>query len=347
MFFLVSGLLTNILNRLDTATYQEISLLWGLKAEVGSLQSSLRIISAFLVDAENKQTQSHSILEWLQQLKDAFSDARDILDEIECEALRNQVVRRQGSFTRKVQRFFSLSNPLAFRSRMAHKIKDIKGKIDAIASLRMKLGLSEIHASSNDHVPLNQKLAWRETHSYVRPSHVIGRDKEKEKIIRSLMVPPSDDGNEIDVIPIVGIGGLGKTTLAQLVYNDDRVIEHFDLRMWVFVSDDFDVKRLALEILKAMHVIDVDAHHSYSFDRLQNLLREELHGKTFLLVLDDVWNEDYRGWSELRDLLVGMHDDENNKIGNKVIVTTRSDKVASIMGKAYKHNLRYLPEEDY
>ncbi|XP_029153143.1 putative disease resistance protein RGA1 isoform X1 [Arachis hypogaea] len=345
MFLLVSGLLTNILNRVDSATYKEISLLWGLKDEIDTLKNSLRIINAFLVDAENKQTQNNGIMEWLQQLRDHFFDARDILDEIECEALRNKIVKSQGSFKRKVKRFFSLSNPLAFRIQMAHKIKEIKKKIDELASFRMKLGLSEIHASSSDvHVP---KLAWRETKSYVRPSHVIGRDQEKEKIIGLLTVPSSDSGNEIiDVIPIVGIGGLGKTTIAQLVYNDDRVIENFFPRMWVFVSDDFDVKRLALEILKAMHGIDIDAHHNYSYDQLQNLLHEGLDGKKFLLVLDDVWNEDYRGWDELRNLLVGMHDDENNRIGSKIIVTTRSEKVASIMGKAYKQNLLYLPDED-
>ncbi|XP_057417848.1 putative disease resistance protein RGA3 [Lotus japonicus] len=345
---IVSGLLISILDRLATRAFQNISMARGLHADVATLQDSLTIISTFLVDAENKQTQNQAILLWLNQLKDVFYDARDILDEIECETLRSQVVNNThggGGFTRKVQRFFSSSNPFASRVKMARKIKGIKQRIDEIASLRMKLGLSESHScsSSSTSVPLNHKMAWRETHSHVRPSHVIGRDEEKEKIIVSLMAPPCD-GEEIDVVPIVGIGGLGKTTLAQLVYNDDRVIENFDLRMWVFVSDDFDVKRLVLEILKAMHGVDVDAHN-YSFDQLQNLLREGLEGKKFLLVLDDVWNEDYRLWLELRNILLGIHD-EGNKPGNKIITTTRSDKVASIMGNVYKHNLRYLPEED-
>ncbi|XP_020995072.1 probable protein phosphatase 2C 39 isoform X2 [Arachis duranensis] len=107
MFLLVSGLLTNILNRVDSATYKEISLLWGLKDEIDTLKNSLRIINAFLVDAENKQTQNNGIMEWLQQLRDHFFDARDILDEIECEALRNKIVKSQGSFKRKKSRLAS------------------------------------------------------------------------------------------------------------------------------------------------------------------------------------------------------------------------------------------------
>nr|AGT75396.1 CC-NBS-LRR disease resistance protein [Cicer arietinum] len=347
MASIVSGLLTNVLDRLVTSAFHNISMAKNMHSDLSNLQNTLTIINAFIIDAENKQTLNNSISLWLNHLKHALFDARDILDEIECQSLRNQVLKINGKFTTKVQRFLSSSNPFAFRLKMAHKIKDINQRIDEIASLRMKLGLLENHSigiGSGSGTRRTSTNASRETHSYVRSSLVIGRDDEKEKIIRFLMDPPLDN-DDIDVIPIVGIGGLGKTTLAQLVYNDDRVIEIFELRMWVFVSDDFDVKRLVLEILKAMHGMEIDAH-MYSFDQLQNLLREGLWRKKFLLVLDDVWNEDYREWLELKKLLLGMHDVEDEKIGSKIVTTTRSDKVASIMGNAYKHSLKYLPEED-
>ncbi|KAJ8638980.1 hypothetical protein MRB53_015674 [Persea americana] len=89
----------------------------------------------------------------------------------------------------------------------------------------------------------------RETDSYVIKSEVRGRKNEAEKLIHSLI--NSENEEVLSVIPIVGMGGMGKTTLAQLVFNDERVGTHFDLKMWVYVSKDFDVGRLLKEILQS------------------------------------------------------------------------------------------------
>ena len=131
------------------------------------------------------------------------------------------------------------------------------------------------------------------------------------------------DGN-VSVIPIVGSGGLGKTTIAKLVYNDEQVVRHFQLKMWVYVSEDFDVKRLITKILKSAVGID----ENLSIDQLQMRLRERIKDKKFLLVLDDVSNEDHIKWIELKNLLLGGGN------GSKIIVTTQNSFVANIMSTA-------------
>jgi Leucine-rich repeat (LRR) protein len=149
----------------------------------------------------------------------------------------------------------------------------------------------------------------------------------------------SDDarGKEMGVIAIVGMGGIGKTTLAQLVYNNDEVKKHFNLKAWVCVSDEFDVIKLTKIILEA---VTSSPCFVTDLNQLQLKLKECLMGKKFLVVLDDVWNENYVQWEDLsKPFKFGAQ-------GSKVIITTRSHSVASVMCASSIHPLKELPEEN-
>ncbi|XP_050123225.1 putative disease resistance protein RGA3 isoform X1 [Malus sylvestris] len=327
-------LAAKLIERLSPIASEEICLAWGVKADLQKLERTMSTIKDVLLDAEEKQARNKELRSWLLQLKDAFLDAEDLLDEFECEALRRQVVRGSGT-TRKVRRFFSRSNPVAFRLGVCQGIKDIRERLHELKEDKNFADLRTVHLC--DHVRENSNT----THSFVRASEVIGRETEKNEVVDLLVQGDDHQGNRnVSVIPIVGFGGLGKTTLAKLVYNDERVVGCFNLRMWQNVSVDFDITRLAKEILGS--ALGTQISEGLSLDQLQAQLRDALKDKKFLLVLDDVWNEDRIKWSELRDLLI-----EGAKIGSKILVTTRNISVASIMSTVGTYiNLEVLSFED-
>ena len=326
------GIAERVLETLGSSLLQEVGLSWCVETALEELKDTVSTIQAVLLDGEEKQTSNNELRDWLGKLKDAFYKADDIVDEFEYEALRRQVVA-SGGFKTKVRSFFSSPKSVAFNLKMGHRVKKIREKLDKIAADKSKFHLVE--GVANTPVVLSKREM---THSFVRASDVIGRDKEKENIVGLLKQNSSDIRENVSVIPIVGIGGLGKTTLAKLVYSDERVVDHFPIKMWVCVSDEFDVEKLIKKILKEKKP---DENYSdFSMEQLQTRLRDELHGKKFLLVLDDVWNEDREKWVKLKDLLI---DGAN---GSKILVTTRKKSVASILGSFPMQELKGLSKED-
>jgi GTPase SAR1 family protein len=279
-------------------------------------------------DAEELQvSQKPAVKEWLDELKDAIYDAEDVLDEIATEALLSELDAEFQAPASKVRKLSSSSSRNSSVKEIELKIKEVLERLETLAQQIDLLGLR---------VGVGGKLSERlPTTSLVEESDICGRNDEKEAIIKMLL---SDDacGKEMGVIAIVGMGGIGKTTLAQSVYNNDKVKEYFNIDAWVCVSEEFDVFKVTKTILEALtsspcYVTDLN--------QLQLRLKECLMGKKFLLVLDDVWNENDDHWGTLcKPFKYGAQ-------GSKVIVTTRNDRVVSV-ARAMSCRLMELPEED-
>ncbi|KAK7278918.1 hypothetical protein RJT34_23957 [Clitoria ternatea] len=319
----------SLIGKLASRAVQEASLAYGVYDDLDEMKQTLSLIKAVLLDADKKQQHNNELREWLRQIKHVLNDAENIVADFECEALRKHVVNTYGGFSRKVPHFFSTSNPLVYRLRMAHQLKDLINKLDKVASDRQKFGLQ-----IND---VDTRVVHRRelTDSHVTDSEVIGRDYDKQKILKLLLKDES-----LSVVPIVGIGGLGKTTLAKLIFNDESIDKSFSLKIWVCVSEDFELRNLLVKILSSALNSTQEMYKNLEMQQLKNHLRNTLAGQKFLLVLDDVWNEDRAKWIELKNLI------KVNGNGSKVVVTTRSHSIASMMGTESPYVLQGLSRDD-
>nr|TKS15572.1 NBS-LRR resistance gene-like protein ARGH30 [Populus alba] len=237
----------SLLGKLGSFAVQEFRLAWGLEDDLARLEERLKAINAVLSDAEKQQSKKESIRLWLHMLREVLYDAEDVLDEIECETLRRDVVKTTGSTSRKVRRFFSSYNKIAFRSTMGHKIKSIIDRLANISSLKSDFNLSEQPIDCG-HVLHEETEMNRSFESF---SGLIGRDEDKERIINLLAAPFKVGDARPLVLPIVGMGGLGKTSLAKSVCDAENVKSNFDLNMEVCVSDDFSLKQVVPKIIKS------------------------------------------------------------------------------------------------
>ncbi|XP_077215891.1 putative disease resistance protein RGA3 [Tasmannia lanceolata] len=335
---LLSPLVDTIVGKLMDSVIQEITLLWGVDEEVENLSSTLSAIQAVLQDAEEQQVSSNAVKVWLRKLKDVAYDADDVVDEFTTKVLRSKLEGNIQTSNRKQVRSLCFScltsNPVKFRHDIGHKIKEIRERLDKIGQDRHHFHLKQGDAGRRREIK-RQSV----TSSLINESNVFGRDNDKEKIVKLLLdeSASSSSSKDISVIPIVGIGGLGKTTLAQFLYNDKRVGDHFPVRGWVCVSEEFDMCRITKAIMESVTKKRCDLNE---FDPLQVSLKEELSGKRFLLVLDDVWHDNPNDWQRLQSPF------SFGAKGSRIIVTTRSSTVARIMGTIPDYNLGCLDEDD-
>ncbi|XP_030941611.1 putative disease resistance protein RGA4 [Quercus lobata] len=323
------GVAQSIIERSGSSTIQQIGSIWGVKAELEKMNHTVSTIHAVLHDAEEQQVENHQVKDWLSKLRDAVFDADDLLSEFSTHVLRQRVMD-SDKMTNKVRIFFSSSNQLVFGLKMAHKIKAMRKRLDDIANDRNNFQLKLVDR------PLETWVVTRgrdQTHSFVREEEVIGREDDKKAIIDLLL--DFDMEENVSFISIVGMGGLGKTTLVKYIYNDEEVTAYFELKMWVCVSDVFDVKAIVEKIIASA---TNERPKNLEMDQLQNELRKNLNQKKYLLVMDDVWNEDKEIWCVLRTLLL------DGSKGSKVLITTRTKLVADITSTVSPYVLEGLSE---
>lgn len=290
------GRLEDALSRIQSGLGRII----GVENELGKIKRYLRDISGFTVMAEHVARKDEDLMKLLKKLKDAPYDAEDLLEEFEIEdtrraAEKTNIMRVSGFVPNKVRKvvpsFFNTRGP-----NLRLKACELSDKLQKI--------MEECDASPLKQLETEYKKwlkSCRDTCAFVDPSRVFGRDNEINEIM-DWLVPTEEPVMGVQAISILGMGGLGKTTLAQSVYAHGKVELHFSLKMWMCVSDGFVVTKLENEIIEGATGSNPNLEGR---QKLHNYLKNALHGKKFLLVLDDVRDDaECDEWLKLKDLLM-------------------------------------------
>ncbi|XP_010942040.3 putative disease resistance protein RGA3 [Elaeis guineensis] len=333
MSMIVDAFVSKLLDGLASVK-DEVARVLGVADEIARLQETLQTIKAVLADAERKKIQSEAINNWLKKLKDVMYDADDILDECRFEAEKSKVAT---SSRPQPSSYFSVGMSVFKKMRFTHqidrRIHELNQRLENILAEKSKFDLQLFSAGRDDHQSTSK--VSRMTSSIPEPD-IVGSNVEQDtgKVVELLI--KEDTRENILIYAIVGVGGIGKTTLARRIFNDERITANFPMKLWVCVSKDFEETSLLKDIITWAGGSPGGAS---SRAQLEPMVGEAVTNKKFLLVLDDSWDQNV--WNDLlRNPL------QSGATGSRILVTTRNEGVALQMKAVESHQVKLLSAED-
>ncbi|GLU07682.1 hypothetical protein SLE2022_246300 [Rubroshorea leprosula] len=336
---MVAALLSSILELLEIIAAEEAkqrgTLVGDVAEEFPMLSNELKDIIDVLEDADKKMSTAREYIRGpMDKLTDAAYDLVDVLDEWITTSRINGVGKtsnlkaKVGSY---VTHFFH-TDQVVTPGDLAFKLKGINHSLNL---MDMAVGTVSVHLGVRFEMRYRRLLTLT---TDVSVSELVGRDKVIQDIVRTVLYWSTEERRKlVKTICVVGMGGLGKTTVAEQVYSEVRW--HFHNGIWVCVSDVFDEEKVAKAIIAQVERVAVDSLDSFPLVTLHERIRRSVSGKKFFLVLDDVCTNDMRQWEAV------IQNFQHGARGSTILLTTREDTVANMMKDSRVIPLEPLSDE--
>jgi len=341
MAVVLDVLASYVQNMLTEMVKEEVHMLLGVSGDIDKMCTKLGDLKNSLADADRRNITDQSVQAWVRELKGAMYEASDILDLCHLKSMERQPGMDVVCFNPLL---FCMRNPIHAHE-ISSRIKNLNIRLDCIKNRGtafdfINLGLYE----DRNRMLASSNLFKQETSGELDGSCVVGEKIEVDtrNLVRMMTMgeETSYGDKKIFIFAIVGVGGIGKTTLAQNIFNNNIIQQEFSKKIWLSVNQQFD----KIELLQRT-IIEAGGDHqavrnTNTKGALERILKEVLNGHKTLLVMDDVWN--YEAWEcVLKTPLVNVlaH-------GSRVLVTTRDIRVARGMmaEEPYHHVKRLEPE---
>ncbi|PIA25309.1 hypothetical protein AQUCO_11800007v1 [Aquilegia coerulea] len=318
-----------------TLIIQDEQHLLGVKDQIISLRNQLEFIRGFVRDAEKKSRENEVVKIWVRQVRDLAYDAEDIIDDFNFNLGQQQ---KNQTIAHKIVGFWKR---LKTTHRIGKLVEQFNRRSKEISTYRSRYNIDVAVPAKFTGYQIESLASRRRTTHIVEETVIVGFHKEAAELAGWLVNETAEPRRSI--MSIVGMGGLGKTTLAKLIYGKREVEKHFKIRAWIYASQEYRVRDLLLSTLKQA-IRNISNEELTRFEKMDDgelkiELLEVLQGKRYFVVIDDIWR--IEAWERIKG---GFPENQN---GSRLLFTTRNKDVAVGADQlCHHHDLRLLSTDE-
>ncbi|KAJ4969446.1 hypothetical protein NE237_016147 [Protea cynaroides] len=290
---MAASVVTFFMEKLSALITQEANLISGVSKQIDSLRNELEWIRSVLKDADDRKFIDNDKAKlWVNQVRSIAYEAEDVIDEfiykVEHQGLRGTCVG--GIIRSSLCTCYGSISQLKLRHDLGNQIETIKKKIEEVSANKSRYGIEtlqfgETSTCSQQSLSLVRQIKRA---TLVEEVDVVGMEDEREMLVKQLI----EGEPRLSIPSIVGMGGLGKTTLAKKVYNSNDACRHFDFRAWITVSQEYKIRELLESLLDQIATFKEEQQrkvNKMSDKQLQTELFGKLKEWRYLVVVDDIW----------------------------------------------------------